>query len=545
MLLILFSWLGLFCVSFLFGEVFWDFLPNVRARWDLKLVLGLVMLAVYAEVFSLFYKVGLAAWCVLGVICLFLLLMLLKQQKQLQICISKKVVLQGILILLVCIYGALCTNLAVKSYDTYLYHAQSIHWIEEYGVVKGLGNLHSRFAYNSSFLCLQALFSFKWLFGVSVHSINGYIYVLMLVYCVSSARLSTDRLLLSDFFRMILLLYILSFDAMSSPTPDFCAICISCYTVIKLVEVIEDDVDDMFIFYPILAIAAWALTIKLLALMLVVIAIIPIYLCFKNRAWNMILYLCLMMVGIILPWLIRNIIISGYVLYPYPELDIFHFDWKMPNSICLDDRLAITYWARVRDKTELWGCTIRQWFPVWFRGNPIWSIPLLILDIPCIIVDCIWVLKCFLRDKKWKWSVLWLALFLTFILWFIGAPDVRFGFMAIFVFPVWSIWLVAKNIFSDSSLLVRKGIITSLISCICLFGVYEIYAKGPRCIPMEYMDYKFDVECNVYQIDGVDFFVPQEGDQVDYYQFPSTPYMDNLKHLRLKSTSIKGGFKYQ
>ena len=41
--------------------------------------------------------------------------------------------------------------------DTGLYHAQAIRWIEEYGVVCGLGNLHSRFAYNSAAFALCAL----------------------------------------------------------------------------------------------------------------------------------------------------------------------------------------------------------------------------------------------------------------------------------------------------------------------------------------------------------------------------------------------------
>ena len=38
------------------------------------------------------------------------------------------------------------TSKGIMHYDSDLYHAQSIRWIEEYGVVKGLGNLQVRFA---------------------------------------------------------------------------------------------------------------------------------------------------------------------------------------------------------------------------------------------------------------------------------------------------------------------------------------------------------------------------------------------------------------
>lgn len=66
-----------------------------------------------------------------------------------------------------------------EAYDTALYHAQAIHLIEEYGCTKGLGNLHNRFAYNSSFLCLQALYSWASIVGQSLHGMNAYIAVIL------------------------------------------------------------------------------------------------------------------------------------------------------------------------------------------------------------------------------------------------------------------------------------------------------------------------------------------------------------------------------
>ena len=40
--------------------------------------------------------------------------------------------------------------------DTGIYHAQAIRWYEEYGLVKGLGNLQQHFAYNSAYLAYAA-----------------------------------------------------------------------------------------------------------------------------------------------------------------------------------------------------------------------------------------------------------------------------------------------------------------------------------------------------------------------------------------------------
>jgi hypothetical protein len=46
----------------------------------------------------------------------------------------------------------------VGAYDTDLYHAQVVRWYNEYGTPPGLGNLHTRLAFNSSWLSLAALF---------------------------------------------------------------------------------------------------------------------------------------------------------------------------------------------------------------------------------------------------------------------------------------------------------------------------------------------------------------------------------------------------
>ena len=70
-------------------------------------------------------------------------------------------------------------------YDTGLYHAQAIHWIEDYGVIKGLGFIHVRLAYNSAYFPLCALYSMRDVTGgQSLHSVSGFISVVMCLYSV-------------------------------------------------------------------------------------------------------------------------------------------------------------------------------------------------------------------------------------------------------------------------------------------------------------------------------------------------------------------------
>ena len=76
----------------------------------------------------------------------------------------------GIVIILFS-YG---TSRGYLHYDTSLYHAQSIRWIEEYGVVPGLASLQLRYGYNSSAFAMTALYSFRDFVGQSLHTTAGF-----------------------------------------------------------------------------------------------------------------------------------------------------------------------------------------------------------------------------------------------------------------------------------------------------------------------------------------------------------------------------------
>ena len=162
------------------GKIFYE-------EIDVLMWMGILGLTVYAEVFSLFYRVGFMANVILGLCVAGIVIVMkkeipcyvspivnrLKEQKELMIVAG-----------LVVIYFAAAATRTPVFYDTDLYHAQAIQWIERYGVVPGLGNLHNRFAYNSAFLCLQALFSWRSVIGQSLHGMNAFLGMMMTFYAI-------------------------------------------------------------------------------------------------------------------------------------------------------------------------------------------------------------------------------------------------------------------------------------------------------------------------------------------------------------------------
>ena len=145
---------------------------------------GIVIVTVYAQFFSLFHKVGLAANLLLLLLCAACLFVRGRQMAEhirgVLLTVTPARAGAAVFLFFLFAYG---TSTGIIHYDTGLYHAQSIRWIEEYGVVPGLGNLHSRLAYNSASFCLSALYSFAFLGGRSFHACAGFLAWLLAMVC--------------------------------------------------------------------------------------------------------------------------------------------------------------------------------------------------------------------------------------------------------------------------------------------------------------------------------------------------------------------------
>ncbi len=183
-------------------------------EYDINIIVGMCICNLYAQFFSVFMPVGMMAFVGIAILSLFAGIWILNKKEfflDLKIWLKHFFKRRYILLISVSLVGAvLWTVITPQHYDTYLYHAQAIRWIEEYGVVPGLGNLHYRLAYNSSYMTLQALFSFKWLTGQSFHAMNGFITVFMLIYVMNTLlQRNEKKIRCFDLLKLASLVYIL------------------------------------------------------------------------------------------------------------------------------------------------------------------------------------------------------------------------------------------------------------------------------------------------------------------------------------------------
>ena len=546
MLYVLLSWIVIGMSALLWGEAVFPAFAVGNAfsgrKFMLKTLLGLCVLTVYAELFSLFYKVGAAALA--GVIFLDAVIILLRRKA---IIVSLREWMEertlwiipgiGTALLLVLPMAASYIN----NPDTMLYHAQAIRWIEEYGAVKGLGNLHSRLAFDSSFLCLQALFSFRDIAGQSMHSVNGFVSFVMLAYAVCTMKFWREkRFFISDFLRLgiLILLNTMSYD-FSSPGTDLFAHLLSLWLFAEWLSLWEENEKKAEPYALLSVLSVYAFTLKLSAAPIVLLAVYPASVLLRGKQWGRILFCLGAGILVLVPFCARNVMLSGYLIYPMEKLDLISADWKMPAEICCYERLRTKAWAE-----EIFGvmeldAPISAWLPVWKAGQTSGTLRLLCADAAACVINFILGVRRGKRKGDWHALLIGLVASASLLYWFLSAPHVRFG-RPVLLIPV---LLFSGSIFA--SIKWKDAAVVSI-------AVMTFLAAGPlnsldtsaraeerhwiRCI-----DYDL-CSAEEKQIGEITFYIPEDND-AGYYTFPAIGNRETADSIELRGDSLSDGFR--
>ena len=89
-----------------------------------------------------------------------------------------------VLLVLTTIWIAVLSMSSPTIFDDGLYHFNSIRWLNEYPIVLGLGNLHSRLAFNQSFFAYAAYLNLYPLFNHGYNLANSFLLLVLLAECL-------------------------------------------------------------------------------------------------------------------------------------------------------------------------------------------------------------------------------------------------------------------------------------------------------------------------------------------------------------------------
>ncbi len=477
-----------------------DQTPSFALTW----LTGMAAISTLATFLSFFIKLALAAQLITLAGGLFIFIWLWRTRR-LNLTLPKWPplgILLGALILL--------TVLEISTHtpgnpDTGLYHAQTIRWIETFPAVPGLGNLHSRLAYNSSWLTLNALFSFAFLGGQSYHPLPG---LIVLVVCYqflhrglillhpgdtlrqaqgtgestspdeNSPMVSPKNLFLGDALRtgggylrllFIPLAFFLLASELSSPGTDLPAVMLSWLVFSEWLTLIAEQDSAPLLPVILIFLILWAITIKLSTVPLLIAALFlwwkylrddksplvsPKNVVFLGEVGGGVspaLQLLTLAAILFLPWAIRNLILSGYLIYPGLTLDPFHFDWRIPAEAVRRESAVITAWARFSPGKiqDVLAMSLPEWVDAWYH-NQTRNRQLIMQSIiaaPFGYALLLGLLALIKRDMfRQTWKTLkslilpLLAAYAGIVFWFFKAPFFRFGYA--FLIPALLLWLL-------------------------------------------------------------------------------------------------------
>ena len=552
-----------------------------RMRYaDAYLMCGFVCATVYAQFFSLFAKVGLAANVILCAVCL--LIGWIERARLTQVirglfwnsdkdnrakknlkCVCLRIV-PMLLLFLLFVYGTSC---GMIHYDTSLYHAQSIRWIEEYGVVKGLGNLHCRLAYNSSSFALSALYSMAFLGDRSYHCCAGFLAFILAKICLEVIdHMRCGKLCVSDFARVMGIYYLVNiFDEMISPASDYFMVLIAFYIVIRWLDLLDQGEREILPYALLCVLGVFLMTVKLSAALILLLTIWPAYLLIHDKKWRQILaYLCLGIVTV-LPYFIRNVVISGWLVYPFTQIDLFAVRWKIPKGIADYDAREIQVWGRGYTDVTRYDISVKEWMPGWFRSLGGSDKAFVLLAGVSVLVLLVYAAGMAFGWWQKRTDVLMVqaAVAASFVFWLGTSPLIRYGCVYVYLTPAVVFGGIYEAVFGVGrkeqgkcagavsvdakdgggllsgqwQVMICQTVQRAAVALAAFFLLYKGLALGREIVKDYTGDYWLvqkdyeNYETYSYEIDGVTFYLPVEGDQTGYESFPAAPAVPRIGFL--------------
>ncbi len=323
-----------------------------------------------------------------------------------------------------------------KNFDDGLYYVQAIKWIKSYPVIIGLGNLHGRFAFNSTWFLTGAFADVFYFENKSFHVLNSFVFLMTLVSSyISLLNFLKGNKKVSILFNALLMipLFQASFFPeyfISSNSPDLPVALLIFQIIFCFIYFLEQDNNprQQHLLLTISILIFFAITIKLSAILLL---IIPLYMIFKNKInFKICSHLTIFFSLLVAPWLVSNVMLSGWIIYPVHHIDLFDYDWKVPKKQLMGESQWIESWAKapgLPPEKVLAGGFI-HWFKPWYEKhkNRKELVPFLHLTIiHMVMMVFFWrKMKPYLK-KLW---ILYLVLLLCIVFWFFKAPDLRFGY---------------------------------------------------------------------------------------------------------------------
>lgn len=560
MVVVVFSWIYYFFLCLCIGLGIEKILTKiVKGKWKFQLidylVTGIASITVYAAFFSIAYKVGMVAHLLLFVAALVSGLGNRKEVSALWQ--GAKIIIfswEGFFFFCFILGIAFFTSRGNFHTDTHIYHAQNIRLYEEYGLIKGMANLQLHYGYNSLYLAFAAIMSLSWLLPWSLHTTTGFIELILCLYALHHLKSFPYRKNhLEDAGCIAILLYALvNVTGSMSPATDYPTMFLSIYMGAAWLRATEKKAH--YSVYALLSVFAVFLgTMKLSAISMVFVVLYPAFFLIKEKEWKKIGIYVGLGILVLAPYLIRNVLLSGWLIYPFESIDLFNVSWKVPLEYLLVDAYQIKVWGRCLYDINLIDMPIKEWLPIWWDSQDRYLQMLLLANIlGLLLAICNVGYKGIKKlEIRIELVILYGGLCASALLWFFMAPFIRYGLGFLLLLP-----MVGMTSWFDYKKKGLQSIITgSLVLGIFLcFSPYVdhyvtdagVFAKQRLTDPYYIAAKDYDAgSMKSYVVNGnviyYNDYKSEEGERNSYHYFPSTCYKFMMDRSMLVGEDIREG----
>ena len=333
--------------------------------------------------------------------------------------------------------------------DTLGYHAQTIQWIENYKVIPGLAHLHVRYGLQSSWYLLCALFSFNFTHTPALTFINTSLacwFVLFVTGRINEALQQKNQgnyksAIKGLFFFLFLVMSCWDFGQLRltavSASPDFAAavyLWLVFYLLVNRPGKENETVRLMLVFF----FSTIVITIKLSSAPVLLVSCYVLYRFIAQNRKKVLASLVVFALSAAIPFVARNMITTGYPVFPLTFLNLTHFDWNLDVIRTEQVKQYVTAYARIGSKANMgeqpgtvdkWSV----WLPIWWNNRSMAERTMLSALLISLVAGGAFIRKIINRSSG-ELGVLLCVSVGGVIFWFVQAPDPRFGYG--FIIPV-------------------------------------------------------------------------------------------------------------
>ncbi|WP_224998451.1 hypothetical protein [Cesiribacter sp. SM1] len=560
MLLVLLAWLYALSVSYVYGHALISALSFVtrdkdRIHFSLYIIGGFAVLTALTTCLAFYIKIAVLANIIILIPALLYALIKAKSIRKdfshYKQALQNTSAISYIIFLVAVAMGLALSASPQAKFDDGLYYQQTIKWIESYPAITGLGNLHLKLSFNSGWHVLSALFSFSFL-GMPFNDLNGLLFIVVVVFALEGLQhIIKGNYTFSDVFKVVTIAPLhLLFTYIVSPSPDLVIPYITWVVFILFLQKIEQnslqafDVRSMLI----LIFSLFAVIIKLSAAPIALLSFYLLYLQLKQQNYRSLVPVTAAVIMLAAPWMARSAVLSGYLVYPFCELDVLAVDWKIPEELVKVELTETRSFAKIRRMlfTDVDRLSIAEWLPHWF-----WELNtserLIVMLI--IVLGAALPVAAIIRLRKEKITlqtsgilVLFLTVYAGIFFWFFTAPHFRYGMgftVGLYLLCMsYFLYLLIKR-FSAYTLPLMAVFLLVFFSK-PIYNVLWWYKNTPE----DYLVYPVKAVHEGFsqvKYQGIDIWVPDSTAQCWDAPLPCAPFI--VEGLELRTGKLTGGFR--